>query len=115
MLTSFDIYSASELSKGIRDMITNQLIPTLVDVNNEHLTDAAKAGYKDMTTESLWDIHDRIGNLEEEDITLLIDMTLSRSTLQLARGLELVDDDINQKVDDDIDHKEGDDINQKVE
>lgn len=101
-LSAFDTLAAQDkLPMEIRDLIEDRLVDALVDDKDKpvekHLREAIMLGYKGLTKESLWAVHCQIGQLEQEDADLLLDITWRRSTPQSARGMNF-DYDIGKEV-----------------
>lgn len=77
------------LPRKEREMIGNVLRNNLEGTEEENLTDAKEAGLGGITLKSLKTLRRHIRDLDEEEMNLLMDVTWSRSTPQLTRGLEL--------------------------
>lgn len=89
MLSAHVTQIQEPLSTDIRDGISKLLRDDLGNTEEKHLTEAKEAMFPDFTLESLRCLRCRIEGLNEEEMNLLMDLTWSRSTPQLARGLNL--------------------------
>lgn len=89
MLSAHVTLTEEPLSTDIRHGISKFLRDDLENTREEHLTEAKEAVFPDFTLESLRCLRCRIRGLNKEEMDLLMDLTWSRSTPQLARGLNL--------------------------